>query len=235
MVVAEGSGGGTHRWRRRGGRGGRRNATRERMRRLKWLWTVRVYIPICVPLPRCASLSPYGVPFPSSFLLKAYEALARGELHNSWPYYTPTAASPAYPLSEGRRRHRTLLAPLSLPSRALQPFPSFSLTRVSLSRVHCTSPCMRVLLTLCIRKNLCVCVSIHGVDKVGSDDEVYARVPSPPTPRAECRRIFRLSYGAAPPVEVARGPNERNATGALTVLDSVGMLSLTGNEIRRLE
>lgn len=130
MVVAEGSGGGTHRWRRRGAGGGRRNATRERMRRVKWLWTVRVY-----PHLR---LSSYAAPFPSSFLLAAYEALARGELHNSWPYYTPTAASPAYPLYRGPPPSPNPSCTTELSLRA-STF-SFFLAGVSLSRVHCTSP-----------------------------------------------------------------------------------------------
>ncbi|KYM82249.1 hypothetical protein ALC53_07249 [Atta colombica] len=92
------------------------------MRRVKWLWTVWIY--------RCLSPSfslvdsPYGSPSPSSSHLLAYEALARGELHNSWLCYTPTTATPEDSLPEGLRRPNppcttTFYASTSLPGKQL--------------------------------------------------------------------------------------------------------------------
>lgn len=67
-------------------RGGR---TRRWRRRVEWFWTVWVMLG---HLRR--SRVGLGRPGPSSSfsLLPACEALARGELHNSWPCYTPSAS-----------------------------------------------------------------------------------------------------------------------------------------------
>lgn len=154
MVVAEGSGGGTHRYKEEKGEekgeGKKERDARENEKSKVALDHASIY-----PHLRFSRRTTPLFPPPSSWT--AYEALARGELHNSWSYYTPTAASPTYPLSEGRRRrHRTLLPPNTLPSVCynllLLPYQG-----QPYSRVHCMSPRMRVLLlTLCIRKNLCV-------------------------------------------------------------------------------
>jgi len=97
--------------------------------------------------------SPYGSPSPSSSHLLAYEALARGELHNSWPCYTPTTATPEDSLPEGLRRPNppcttTFYASTSLPGSALV---------ACIIRHHICA----YLLTLCIQKNLRIYVCVH--------------------------------------------------------------------------
>lgn len=115
-------------------------------------------------------------------------ALARGELHNSWPYYTPTAASPAYPLYRGPPPSPNPSCTTELSLRA-STF-SFFLAGVSLSRVHCTSPLYaRAFNPMHTKESMCARAGkVYTVDKVGSDDEVYACVPKP-SPSCSARRM----------------------------------------------
>lgn len=144
--------------------------------------------------------------FPSSFLGRAaYEALARGELHNSWPYYTPTAASPAYPLYRGPPPSPNPSCTTELSLRA-STFSYLLFPGSALVACIVRHRCMRVLLTLCIRKNLCVrarvkCTRWIKLALTTRYMHAFLSLAPPLVLRAQnVGEIFRLSYERHPPL-----------------------------------
>jgi len=122
-------------------RGGR---TRRRRRRVEWFWTVWVMLAISVALLSLDSAGIYGLSSSSS-LLPACETLARGELHNSWPCYTPTA-SPR-PSSRG-------------PPPPDPPLPYHHLLRFNLLSLPWSRALYVMYVRVPVRKNVCVCVCV---------------------------------------------------------------------------